>query len=213
MGGEGLAPPPHPMDNWGDHRCKSVWAYDPYVAEPCVGRICVYMCAPVCVCVGGSLGVCADPSRSVSQCQHQPLCIRVCLNEGQLLRLSVCACVRMCVYVSLTVVSRCVCPVRSCVHSGDLRCEGGVCTSVEGQRWQCALYASREGATMSSHKCVPLGVGVSWCGLLFPRGVRMFYNIATDNAVGFSVCFHRLYLHVCVHVCGCLCGGCGCVTG
>lgn len=62
--------------------------------------------------------------------------------------------------------------------------------SVEGQRWQCALYTSRVEATMSVHKCVPLGVGVSRCGLLFPRGVRMCSNRSMDNAVGFSMCFH-----------------------
>lgn len=96
----------------------------------------------------------------------------------------------VCVYVSLTIVSRCVCPSCLCVHSGDLLCEGGVCMSVEGQRWQCALYTSRVEATMLVHKCVPLGVGVSRCGLLFPRGVRMCSNRSMDNAVGFSMCFH-----------------------
>lgn len=45
-------------------------------------------------------------------------------------------------------------------------------------------------ATMSVHKCVPLGVGVSRCGLLFPRGVRMCSNRSMDNTVGFSMCFH-----------------------
>lgn len=52
MGGGGLAPP-NPMENWGDHRCKSVWAYNPYVVEPCVwgGSVCI--CVSQSVCVGG----------------------------------------------------------------------------------------------------------------------------------------------------------------
>lgn len=72
MGGGGLAPP-NPMENWGDHRCKSVWAYNPYVVEPCVwgGSVCICVSQSVCVwgesgCVSRSLSICVSVSALTS---------------------------------------------------------------------------------------------------------------------------------------------------